>query len=184
MGYVHVEIDVSGTSKKPGKPCGDVVIHERTANATTLIVCDGLGSGVKANLAATMCSAHLMELYHNGFSLRKGFANMVKMMNAARGTNLPYSVFTVVKILNDGTSTILSYEMPEPILISHRHASVLPQRTITMENSLIGESNCIIEPGEGIIVVSDGISQAGLGTSMRNGWEVEGASRFINTICF
>jgi hypothetical protein len=181
MGYIHVEIDTVQTSKKPGKPCGDVVIHERTASATTLIVCDGLGSGIKANIAATMCASHLMELFRSGFSLRKGFANMAKMMNEARGTDLPYSVFTVARILNDGTATILSYEMPGPILISQRHAVVLQQRMITMEHAMIGESNCLVEPGEGILIVSDGISQAGLGTSMRNGWEVEGACRHINT---
>jgi hypothetical protein len=70
--------------------------------------------------------------------------------------------------------------MPGPILIGPRHAAVIPQRTLTLENSLIGEGNCHMEPGEGLIVVSDGISQAGMGTSMRLGWEIEGVCRYIN----
>jgi hypothetical protein len=181
MGYIHVEIETVSTSKKPGNPCGDVTNYERTATSTTLVVCDGLGSGIKANIAATMCASHLLELFRCGFSLRQGFSNLVKIMNQSRGTDLPYSVFTVARFLSDGTVTILSYDMPGPILLSTRHAAVLPQRTLTLENALIGESNCLVEPGEGIMIVSDGISQAGLGTTLRNGWEVEGACRYINT---
>jgi hypothetical protein len=181
MGYIHVEIETVQTSKKPDTPCGDVSTYERSATATTLIVCDGLGSGIKANIAATMCASHLLELFRCGFSLRQGFGNMAKIMNQSRGTDLPYSVFTVARIMSDGTATILSYDMPSPILLSARHASTLQQRTLTLENALIGESNCLVEPGEGIIIVTDGISQAGLGISMRNGWEVEGVCRYINT---
>ncbi len=156
-------------------------MHERTAAWTTIVICDGLGAGIKANIAATMCASHLMELFRDDFSLRQGFAATVKIMNRARGTDLPYAVFTVVRILNDGVVTVLSYEMPGPIMIGHRHAAVLPQRTLTLENALIGEANCHLEPGEGIVVFSDGITQAGLGGSMKNGWELDGACRYINT---
>jgi hypothetical protein len=181
MGYIHVEIETVQISKRPGNPCGDVSTSERSATATTLVVCDGLGSGIKANISATMCASHLLESFRSGFSLRQGFGNMAKIMNQSRGTDLPYSVFTVARIMSDGTATILSYDMPGPILLSAKHASSLQQRTITLENALIGESNCLVEPGEGLMIVSDGISQAGLGTTLRNGWEVEGVCRYINT---
>jgi len=158
-----------------------VVAFDRTPSHTTIVVSDGLGHGIRANIAATMCVSRLLELFRGGFSLRVGFANMVKTMNEARGTDLPYAVFTVARILNDGTTTLLSYEMPPPILISPRHAAVLPQRTITLENALIGEANCHLESGEGVIVVSDGITQAGMGTAFKLGWEANGACRYINT---
>jgi len=181
MGYIHVEIETQQSSKKPGSTCGDVVAFERTPSSTTIVVSDGLGHGIKANIAATMCVSRLLELFRGGFSLRVGFANMTKTMNESRGTDLPYAVFTVARILNDGTTTVLSYDMPAPIFISPRLASVLPQRTLSLENSLIGETNCHLEPGEGILIVSDGITQAGMGTSFRLGWEIEGVCRYTNT---
>jgi hypothetical protein len=179
MGYIHVEIETIQSSKRPGKSCGDQVQFERTQASTTIVICDGLGSGIKANIAATMCASRLLELFRNDFSMRQGFSSMVKTMNEARGTDLPYAVFSVIRILNDGSATVLSYDMPGPIFVSRRLAAVLPQHTLTLENALIGESNCHIEPGEGLIVVSDGITQAGLGTTMKNGWEIEGVARFI-----
>jgi len=148
--------------------------------STTLVVSDGLGSGVKANIAASMGVARFLRLIQSGFSLRQAFVHLVKTMQDSRGTDLPYAVFTVVNILNDGIATILSYEMPPPILISRQSASVLQQRVISSDALLINESHCQLEPGEGILVISDGISMAGLGVSLHEGWGMKEIVRFIN----
>ncbi|MHB0999554.1 MAG: SpoIIE family protein phosphatase [Armatimonadota bacterium] len=179
-GYIHVEIETAQTSKKAGAPCGDVVAYERTETSTTLVCSDGIGSGIKANIAAEMCVSRLLQLLRQGNSLRKAFTSMAATMDKAKGTDMPYAVFTVVRILNDGVATVLSYEMPPPIFVTSRYANVLPQRTVTMDTSLIGEANCHVEPGEGILVVSDGITQAGLGAGLANGWGPEGVSQFIS----
>lgn len=178
-GYIHVELDQSQVSRRAGQPCGDVVACERTTSSTTLVVSDGLGHGIRAHVAAQMCVSRILELLRQGYSMRKAFTSLVSTMERARGTDLPYAVFTVVRILNDGVTMVLSYEMSAPILAASRYAQVLPQRTMTLENSLIGEANCHLEPGEGVLVVSDGITQAGLGMGLTQGWTAEGASQYI-----
>ncbi len=180
MGYIHVEIEYCQTPKRTGAPCGDVLAYERTASYSTLVCADGIGSGIKANIAATMCASRLMELMRRGFSPRNAFASVVDTMENAKDPELPYAVFSVVRILNDGQATILSYEMPPPIFVGARQATVLTQRTLEIESTLVGESNCYIEPGEGVIVVSDGVTQAGIGRGMRNGWQIDGTCRFVN----
>ncbi|MGE5531966.1 MAG: SpoIIE family protein phosphatase [Bacteroidota bacterium] len=180
MAYIHVEIEQAQSSKKPGAPCGDVVTFERTPSATTLVLCDGLGSGIKANVAATMCASRLLESLRGGGSLRQAFGNLVKNMIRVRGTELPYACFIVVRVLNDGQATVLSYEMPEPVFITASHASLLPQRTRTVENALIGESHLQLAPGDGILVFSDGVTQSGLGLSLRQGWRAEGVRSFLS----
>ena len=45
---------------------------------------------------------------------------------------------------------------------------------------MIAETNCTLDYGDGIILVSDGVSQAGLGHQYRMGWQVQGARDFIN----
>ena len=92
MPYIHVEIEQAQSPKKPGAPCGDVVAFERTPVATTLVLCDGLGSGIKANLAATMCASRMLEALRGGASLRQAFGNLVKNMIRVRGTDLPYAL--------------------------------------------------------------------------------------------
>ncbi len=180
MGYVHVEVAVSQTSKRPGDVCGDAVMCERTQRGTTLVCCDGMGSGIRANIAATMCISRLQELLRRGWSLRQAVASLARTMTEAKQTQLPYAAFSAARILNDGEATILTFEAPGPVYVSRSLATALPQRTLTMEGSLIGESNCYIEPGEGLILLSDGISQAGLGTRLRDGWGSEGVGRFAS----
>lgn len=180
MGYLHVEIETSQLPKKAGDPSGDVVAHERTASSTTIVVSDGIGHGIKAHIAAQMCVSRILELLRQGYSLRKAFNCLVTTLNKARGTDLPYAVFTVVRILNDGVTTVLTYEMPPPVFITQRYTQVLTQRTVMMDDVLIGESNCHIEPGEGVLVVTDGITQAGLGMGLTSGWTIEGVSQFSN----
>jgi len=180
MGYLHVDIECVQSSKKPGAPCGDVVGHDRNPAATTMVCSDGLGSGIKANIAATMCVSRLLELLRRGASLREAFNSLVATMNDAREKDLPYAVFTVARIRSDGEATVLSYEMPEPILLSNRVATILSHRSVTVDCSLIHESLCHMRSGEGLLVVSDGVTQAGLGAGWAEGWRIEGVARSLN----
>lgn len=182
MPYIHVEIEVAQSPKKPGTPCGDLVAFERSPAATTFVLCDGLGSGIKANLAATMCGARLLEALRQGTTLRHAFGNLVKNMIHVRGTELPYACFVVIRVLNDGQATVLSYDMPPPLFVTSSHAAPLPQRTRTVENALIGESHAQLAPGDGIMVMSDGVTMAGLGLSQRNGWRTEGVQQYLREL--
>ena len=88
----------------------------------------------------------------------------------------------MVRILNDGVTSILSYEMPPPIFISGRFATVLPQRIFTVDNSIIGESNCFLKAKESILLVTDGITQAGLGKGMNKGWGSDNLNKYVNSL--
>ena len=153
---------------------------ERTVGSTVLVCADGLGSGVKANVAATMCVHRVLEHLRRGTSMRKACLAVARTMEAARGGDLPYAVFSAVRILSDGKASIFTYEIPPPIVVGQRHAAVLPQRSLNLVGSQTFESHCHLRPGEGVVVVSDGITQAGLGLTMRHGWGIEGVCEYVN----
>lgn len=182
MGYLHVEINTYQTAKRKNLVCGDVYLVERDELSTTIILCDGMGSGIKANLAATMAANRLKELLNNGFSLRNAFVSLVKTMEEAKNKDLPYSVFSVARILNDGVASVLSYEMPAPLFLSGRFSTILKQRIFTVDNSIIGESNCFLKAGEAIMLITDGITQAGLGKGVEKGWGLENVNNFVNSL--
>ena len=184
MQTLHFDLKVSQSSKRNNKVCGDVVEFTKTKKANTYIIADGLGSGIQANIAAKMCTARIKTLLESGFTVREAFQSVVKTMEEAKEKDTPYAVFTIARILNDGVATILSYEMPPPILISNKLASILPQRKYYLNNSLIGEVNCYIKLNEALLIVSDGITQAGLGKGLTEGWEIKGVERFLNNNSF
>ena len=177
----YVEVGHAQKAKRSGGVCGDYIVVDRTPEATTVVLADGIGTGIKARIAAVMCASRLMELLRLGFTLREACEKLVDTMHEARTTDIPFSAFSVCRILNSGHATIISYEIPSPILISNRFAAYLPQqRFFSMGLEMIAEVNCTLEYGDGIILVSDGVSQAGLGHQYRMGWGVQGASHYVN----
>ncbi|MDD3125062.1 MAG: SpoIIE family protein phosphatase [Candidatus Kapabacteria bacterium] len=180
MGYLHYEMELEQRSKSKLGICGDVFYWERNPRETLMLLSDGLGHGIKANIAANLCIARLKELLHNGFSIRNAFAAVANTMDKAIEKGQPYAVFTIVRILPDGMTTVLSYEMPCPIFISRKISTILNQRQIKINRSTIAESTCVLSPNDAIVIMSDGITQAGIGHSLKNGWESEGLNKYIN----
>lgn len=179
--YIHTDIFAVQSSKKPHWPCGDAYGVLRDLKATTIILADGLGSGIKAHIAATMCVSRLKGLISEGASIREAFSAVTDTMDKAWGSGAPFSVFTVARILNNGQATILTYEMPPPILINPVYAQILKDRVYTQKKAIIHESFCSLSKDEGILLMSDGITQAGIGHRFVNGWESEGVLRFVES---
>ena len=180
INYKHIEINYAQHSKKPGDPPGDIVIYERFYASTVVIVSDGLGSGIKANISATMAGARLIELIKRGFSIFDAVKSVVSTMHDAKQKDLPYAVFTVVNILNDGVASILSYEMPPPVFIVNKYAAPLRERSFALGGDIVNEYECFLDENNALAVVSDGITQAGMGITNNYGWSIEGFCDYIN----
>lgn len=179
--YIHSDVFAAQSPKKPGQPCGDAWGVTRDSNATTIIVADGLGSGIKANIAANMCVSRILTQIEMGLSIRETFNRVSATMDTAWGTVAPFSVFTIAQILNNGQTTVLGYEMPPALIIGQSYAQILPHRVYTHEKAVVHESSCIIKKGEGLMLMSDGITQAGIGKLFINGWESSGVSSFLQS---
>jgi hypothetical protein len=178
-GYLHIELEAAQSSKRPGAPCGDAFACDRTAAATSVVCADGIGSGIRASIAAEMCASRVLELLRLGFSLRKAFSAVVRTMQHNRDPSRPFAAFTLARILNDGTTSILTYDAPSPILLGPHHAAPLPVRSVEVESAIVTEADCWLEPGDGLLMMSDGITQAGLGCGLRVGWQTEGVARYV-----
>lgn len=179
--YIHTDVFAVQSSKKPQWPCGDAYGVIRDLKATTIILADGLGSGVKAHIAATMCVSRLKGLITEGASLREAFRSVTDTMDKAWGSGDPFAVFTVARILNNGQATVLTYEMPPPILVNPVYAQILKDRVYTQKKAIIHESYCMLSKDEGILLMSDGITQAGIGQRFVYGWESDGVQRYVES---
>jgi hypothetical protein len=103
-------------------------------------------------------------------------------MDRWRDPTKPYAAFTAARIRNDGVATSLSYDAPAPILVGNRQATLLEAKPLQWGKALVTETQAQLEPGEGLLLMSDGITQAGIGAVHANGWGPEGVVRFINHV--
>lgn len=179
---IYINIDFISKPKRGNDVCGDIVDIERNAICTYIIVADGMGQGIKANIAATMCVARLKTLLKSDFSMREAFLSIAKSMNNASKDNMPYVAFCLVRILPNGLTTILDYDFPTPILISHNNiANLLESNIVHINDFDILESDCKLNPGNSLFICSDGITQSGIGNQYPYGWNIKNINSFINT---
>ena len=174
--YIHVETLAAARPRHADQPSGDIWACFREPAGTTLILCDGLGHGIRAHVAATLCLTRLTGLLKAGYSLRRAVERVADSIEAARGQDSSYAAFAVLRILNDGDATVLAFDMPGAVLLSPGHAAVLPGRPLTGERATLVEMNCHLVPGEGVLLTSDGVTQAGLGRGLRLGWTIDGVA--------
>jgi Stage II sporulation protein E (SpoIIE) len=179
-GYIHLELSTRQSSKLPGHPCGDLVGSRRSETGTLIVLGDGIGSSVRASIAAEICVSRLMELTRLGFSPRRAVELVAESMDQFRSPEKPYAAFNVAWIRTDGLATIFSFEAPPPIFVGHGHAKAFNWRNLNLPKTTVFESGGYIRPGQALILMSDGITQSGLGTCFSYGWTAEGVVRFAN----
>jgi hypothetical protein len=177
--YIHTDIFAAQSPKKPGSPCGDAWGVYRDDLATTAVLADGLGSGVKAYIAATMCVARLLEHIRSGSTIREAFDAVSATMDRAWGTGEPFAVFTIARLLNNGQATVLCYETPSPLLITTTYTLMPDYRVYTRNKAVVREAVCKVDKDEGLLLVSDGVTQAGVGKHFPEGWEIAGVRQFL-----
>lgn len=178
--YRHTLLTTAQGCKRRMLVCGDLVREERATDRATFVVLDGIGSGMKAHVAAQLFSARLLSLLRQDFSTREACSRILATMHEARTKDVLFAAFTLVKVSASGKAVIMSYEMPPPLLIESGSATVAPQRFYTLSNELAGETVFQLADDNGFLVMTDGITQAGMGGRMGEGWSIDGARNFVN----
>lgn len=102
---LYLDHYVSSIPKKNESVCGDVFSVERQSTHTLFVLCDGMGSGIKANIAANMCCERIKKLSAGGLSLRKIFERMSSEMERSKTSRGLYCSFCAAVLFPDGKTT-------------------------------------------------------------------------------
>ena len=176
---LYVDNTTKQITKQAENSCGDYNIIKRTHDHTIYILCDGIGSGIKASIAATMCANRINSLIDSELPLPTITKKITKLMSRAKVENIPYSTFTIIKILNSGQFNIYNYDNPFPFLISKQKCLSFDIDYKSEGKEMIGHAAGRLYEGDSLIAMSDGVSQAGLGRVSGLGWGVENIKNYI-----
>lgn len=173
-----IEIDYHQDFKHKQIVGGDVfLLHKiKEENRIISVLSDGLGSGVKANVLATLTSTMAVNFISNAKDIRKTAEIIMKTLPVCKVRKISYSTFTIADVDESGRTRIIEYDNPPFILV--RNNRVLNVQSTPMklsynkykENTL-NYSEFEAQMGDRIIFFSDGVSQSGIGSaSMPLGW--------------
>jgi len=173
---------ISQNIKIGGIVCGDHTICSRSPEGTIFVLCDGIGSGIYANIAAISCSNRIVELLKRGVSVRATAEMVASSMHRARTEDVPFSAFSAIVIMPDGQFSVFTYEAPEAIIIKNGTSSVLKPEFFTAGYEVVGEAAGVLDIGDSVVLCSDGVTQAGLGHGHGFGIGIGNVSAYINSV--
>ena len=177
-------IDFSwGSLNKVGEElCGDKVEFFRTHDSVIAVLSDGLGSGVKANILATLSSKIAITMLKAGLSIDEVVDTMVHTLPVCQVRKLAYSTLTIVKINQDDQVYVV--EIDNPSLFFWRDGEILKvkaeERVINQRK--IKESTFKLQETDTLVLISDGVVHAGVGTILNLGWGWHEVSYFLESV--
>jgi len=182
VGDFFVEVDHAQLSKHNKQVPGDVFLSKKAdkENRIVSVLADGLGSGIKANVLATLTTTISVNLTCNSVDIKDTAETIMKTLPECKERKISYSTFTIIDIdLRANQVEIMEFDNPGFMLFRDQKRKSLEKSKIDMNNP-IGTSQTLyysqfnIELGDRLIVFSDGVSQAGIGNKNYSlGWPEE-----------
>lgn len=151
--------------------CGDKVEMIEHDDDVTLVLADGLGSGVKANILATLTSKIICTMMSNGMTLEQCVDTVARTLPVCSVRQVAYSTFTILQISNNRMITLIQFDNPACVLLrdgmNYEYESILK----VIGDKKIYESHFPVKVGDVFISFSDGAEYAGVGNLLNFGWQ-------------
>jgi hypothetical protein len=185
-----VEVDFDQNRKAGHGTPGDVFLSNRV-DGHGRIVCvlaDGLGSGVKANVLATLTATMAVKYILSDIDIKTASEIILSTLPICSERKIGYSTFTIIDIHADGNVRVIEYDNPPYVLLRDNKKVAVEKTRINIktgsnERQDVWFSTFKAVHGDRAVVFTDGVSQSGMGTAMMPfGWS-DKAEDFIVDLC-
>lgn len=167
---VTVDVAYKSLNKFTEVLCGDKVELLQTEDSNIMILADGMGSGVKANILATLTSKILGTMFLNGATLEECVETIVETLPVCQVRQVAYSTFSILQVFNNGDAYLVEFDNPGCIYIRDGNLIPIPQNIREIQNKKINEFRFKVKKGDALVLMSDGTIHAGVGQLLNFGW--------------
>ena len=150
--------------------CGDRVQIRRGEKCFVMVLADGLGSGVKANILSTLTSTIISEMIVSGMALADAVETITATLPVCQERGIAYSTFSIVQIFSNGNTYIAEFDGPDVVIMRDDQIYRSAREKMVMNGRQIYVSSMHAEPGDRFVVFSDGVLHAGVGMALNFGW--------------
>lgn len=165
-----LEYGYSSLNKYGEELCGDQVELCRNGDWTTLVLADGLGSGVKASILSTLTSKILCRMISEDIDLIDCIETMIQTLPVCKVRGLAYSTFSVIHMDTAGKGSLIEFDNPQAILYHDGHCVDLARTEMEISGKKVYRSELSLVENDMVIVMSDGTIHAGVGKILNFGW--------------
>lgn len=184
MWSLYLEIAKSQLNKHKEILCGDSIIIDKDYDNETasIILSDGLGSGVKANILSTLTTKIISVMLSNHRSIEEIVNTLIETLPTCSYRQLAYSTFSVAQFTPDGKLNLVEYDNPAAFFIRDGKVVNLDYTEKNIKGKCIKEAVVDVQEGDLLVFVSDGETHAGIGGIWNLGWGWKQIAQFIERL--
>lgn len=170
-----IEVDSAQLSEKGQVVSGDVSILRRHAGRTIVVLSDGAGSGVRANVTASVIGSMAINYTIADESADHAASTIIRTFAADDSRRGSHATFSILDIHRSGLVRVVEFDNPQYIVLSGDRIVEHTRRRVDVK---AGEgvqpiyiSEFTAEPEDRIVLLSDGVTLSGRMTRrMPQGW--------------
>ncbi|MGL5511882.1 MAG: SpoIIE family protein phosphatase, partial [Sporomusa sp.] len=181
MQWLHAEVGLAQLSKIGEELCGDNVDVVRTPSATIIVMSDGLGSGVKANILATLTTKIASVMLKRGIPLEDVVNTIAETLPVCRQRKIAYSTLHIIKIAPDGQATVVEFDCPATFLVRRGKVVQFPTKEKIVSGKTIWAGELWLQQDDVLVAVTDGVIHAGIGGLLKLGWGWKGVASHLES---
>lgn len=182
-----IEVNCQQKNHDGERICGDVFLSERVLGEerTIVVLSDGMGHGVKANVLATLTAKMALSFTKEHKEINKIAEIIMNTLPVCSVRQMSYSTFTIVDIEHGGATRILEYDNPECVVMRGNERFEPGWQCVILQSEVNAGKElryCTFTPQkeDRIVIWGDGITQSGMGSEdYPFGWGLENAQDFV-----
>jgi Stage II sporulation protein E (SpoIIE). len=175
----YVDTAFESLNKHNEELCGDKIEIVRTEDSVVVVLADGLGNGVKANILATMTSKIIGTFMANGLNIEEAVETIASTLPVCRDRGIAYSTFSILQIFNSGEGYLVEYDNPSVFVLKKGKLTEIEYEKRLISGKVIKESRFTVGFNDLFIMVTDGVIHAGIGQTLNLGWQWQNVSEYI-----
>lgn len=183
---LYADIGYQSLCKNGQIVCGDHIEKiERPDGSVVLVLADGLGSGVKACILATLTSTIISRMIAEDLPISYAVHAIAEALPVCSVRKLAYSTFTVIHITATGMAHVIQYDNPSAILIRNGKEFPIPFTSTTIDEKVIESAQVQLKKGDVLMTYSDGAEHSGVGPGMSYalGWGRKRIVEYMEPLC-
>ncbi|MBS7402380.1 MAG: SpoIIE family protein phosphatase [Oscillospiraceae bacterium] len=182
MNDLCADIGYHSINKYGEELCGDnVQVVESADNSITIVLADGLGSGVKANILSMLTSKIISTMMAEGLKIEDCVETIAQTLPVCSERGVAYSTFTIISIINNEEAEIIQYDNPPVIMLRDGEEYKMPITEMFIDGKKILRSHIELRENDVFIAMSDGCIHAGVGESLNFGWDRKEIVSYMET---
>jgi len=186
---LFIEVASSQKVKSGERISGDTcIITSDSKNKITLVLSDGLGSGIKASVLSSLTTSMALELFKSCDDCVRVTETIMRTLPVCNVRKISYATFTMIEIREKRLVRVVEYDNPPIVVFRGKKLIKKEKEYFRFEHPILGKQKFSymefeLQLGDRLICFTDGVTQSGMGEGKYSlGWQWENTVLYISEV--